>query len=143
MASVESADISWGRIRGPQGRVLSSVIRQTVQIIAERFRPDKIIMFGSYARGCAGPDSDVDLLAVMAARNEIDQSLRIEESLDPPFPLDVIVRTPRNLKWRLEEGDWFLREAVGQGKVLYEKADKTMGTQGRKRAYGAVEKTAM
>ena len=128
MARVESADISWGRIRGPQGRVLSSVIRQTVQIIAERFRPDKIIMFGSYARGCAGPDSDVDLLVVMAARNEIDQSLRIEESLDPPFPLDVIVRTPRNLKWRLEEGDWFLREAVGQGKVLYEKADKTMGT---------------
>src|SRR5260370_40547184 len=80
--------------------------------------------------------SDVDVLVVMRARNEIDQALRIEEALDAPFALDVIVRTPRNLGWRLEEGDWFLREVVGQGKVLYEKADGGVGAQGRGRPGG-------
>jgi hypothetical protein len=46
----------------------------------------------------------VDILVVMPAR--------IELAFDPPFPLDIIVRTPKNLKWRLEEGDSFLRDIL-------------------------------
>jgi hypothetical protein len=63
----------------------------------------------------------VDILVVMPARNQIDQAVRIELACDPPFPLDIIVRTPKNMKWRLEEGDSFLTEVVSKGKVLYEK----------------------
>jgi hypothetical protein len=51
--------------------------------------------------------------------------------VDYRFPLDLLVRTPRNLAWRLEEGDSFLREVVSKGKVLYEKADKGVGEKGR------------
>ena len=131
MAGKSKTSLQWGKVRNPCGLVSRSVIRRLAQHLVERFQPDQIILFGSYAYGRPTAESDVDLLVVMKARNEIDKALRIEEALDPPFALDVIVRTPKNLGWRLAEGDWFLRAVVGQGKVLYEKADGRMGAQGR------------
>ncbi len=113
-----------------------SAIRRLARQIAERFQPDKIILFGSYAYGKPHEHSDVDLLVVMPAYNEINQSIRIRLAIEPPFPLDLIVRTPENLAWRLEEGDWFLREVVGKGKVLYEMIDGGVGPQGRSRRPG-------
>jgi predicted nucleotidyltransferase len=109
------------------------VIRRFARQVAERFKPDRIILFGSYAYGTPHADSDVDILVVMPARNQIDQAVRIDKAIDPPCPLDLIVRTPKNMKWRLEEGDSFLREVVTKGKVLYEKADQGVGQKGRKR----------
>jgi predicted nucleotidyltransferase len=111
-----------------------SVIRRFARQVAERFQPDKIILFGSYAYGEPHADSDVDILVVMPARNELDQSVRISLLIDPPFPLDIIVRTPKNMKWRLEEGDSFLKEIVSKGKVLHEKADNGVGGEGRGRS---------
>ena len=98
-----------------------AVIRRYARAVAERFQPEKIILFGSYAYGEPHADSDVDILVVMPARNQIDKAIRIDREIDPPFPLDLIVRTPRTLAWRLKEGDSFLREIVARGKVLYEK----------------------
>src|SRR4051794_27671098 len=112
------------------------VIRQFAHRVAERFGPEKIILFGSYAYGTPHADSDVDILVVMPARNELDQAVRISLAVEAPFPLDIIVRTPRNLAWRLKEGDWFLREVVARGKVLYAKDDGRVGGQGRKRLPG-------
>jgi predicted nucleotidyltransferase len=54
------------------------VIRQYAREVAERFRPDKIILFGSYAQGTPHLDSDVDLLVIMPARNQLDQAVKIE-----------------------------------------------------------------
>src|SRR5437588_6071931 len=99
-----------------------SVIRRFARQVAERFGPEKIILFGSHAYGEPHADSDVDILVIMPARNEIDQACRIDSVTEPPFPLDLIVRTPKNMAWRLKEGDWFLREIVAKGKVLYDKA---------------------
>src|SRR5881394_2532634 len=106
------------------------VIRRFARQVAERFQPDKIILFGSYAYGTPHADSDVDILVVMPCRNQIDQACRIDDVLDPPFPLDLIVRTPKNLSRRLAEGDSFLREVTGKGKVLYEKDDGRVGAKG-------------
>jgi HEPN domain-containing protein/predicted nucleotidyltransferase len=106
------------------------VIRGYARRVAERFRPDKIILFGSYAYGTPHGDSDVDLLVIMPARNEIDQAVRIDRVIDPLFPLDLIVCTPKHVAWRLKEGDGFLREIVTRGKVLYEKADGPVGAEG-------------
>ena len=88
--------------------------------MAERFHPDKIILFGSHAYGTPHADSDVDILVVMPCRNQLDQAARISIDIDPPFPLDIIVRTPHNMEWRLAEGESFLREITSKGKVLYE-----------------------
>jgi predicted nucleotidyltransferase len=112
------------------------VIRRFARQVAERFQPDKIILFGSYAYGTPHADSDVDILVIMPARNQIDQAVRIDCAIDPPFPLDLIVRTPKNMKWRLEEGDSFLREITAKGKVLYEKNDRRVGTKSRGRLSG-------
>jgi predicted nucleotidyltransferase len=109
------------------------VIRHFARRVAERFRPDKIILFGSYAYGTPHADSDVDILVVMPARNELDQAMRIRLAVDYNFPLDLLVRTPANLSWRLAEGDSFLREVVTRGKILHEKIDSPVGPQGRSR----------
>jgi predicted nucleotidyltransferase len=105
------------------------VIREFARRVAERFHPDKIILFGSYAYGTPHEDSDVDILVVMPARNELDQMVRIDLACESCFPLDILVRTPENMRWRLEEGDSFLREIVSRGKVLYEIVDKGMGAK--------------
>jgi predicted nucleotidyltransferase len=109
------------------------VIRSFAADVAQRFHPDKIILFGSHAYGKPHADSDVDILVIMPARNQLDQAVNIELACDPPFPLDIIVRTPRNVRWRLQEGDSFLREILSRGKVLYEKDNPRMGSQGRSR----------
>lgn len=54
--------------------------------IAERFRPDLIMLFGSYAYGTPHGDSDVDLLVIMPCRNELDMSVKITWELPAPFP---------------------------------------------------------
>jgi predicted nucleotidyltransferase len=109
------------------------VIRRYARQVAEKFRPERIILFGSRAYGTPHEDSDVDLLVVMPARNESDQALRIWNALNAPFPMDLIVRTPRNLAWRLEQGDWFLREITSLGKTLYDAHDPRVGPKGRRR----------
>ena len=103
------------------------VIRRYARAIAEEFHPDRIILFGSYAYGTPNEDSDVDLLVVMSQ----NQAVRIRYRLAAPFPLDLIVRTPKEMKWRLEEGESFLTSIVTRGKVLYEKDDKGVG-QGKR-----------
>src|SRR5437660_5085506 len=110
-----------------------AVIREYARQIAELFHPEKIILFGSYAYGKPHKDSDVDILVVMPAADEINQAVRILEKTNSSFPLDLIVRTPDNLRWRLDEGDWFLREIIGSGAVLYEKAHGGVDSQGRER----------
>src|SRR5271166_4976464 len=108
-------------------------IRQLARQIAERFHPDKIILFGSHAYGTPHVDSDVDLLVIMPAHNQHAQAVRIRGALPAPFAMDLIVRTPKNLGWRLAEGESFHTEIVTKGKVLYEKSDSGVGPKSRTR----------
>src|SRR5438067_10067536 len=108
------------------------VIRRYARAIAEEFHPDRIILFGSYAYGTPHKDSDVDLLVVMPARNQHDQAVRIRWRLAAPFPVDLIVRTPKEMAWRLAEGESFLTTIMSQGKVLYAKNHARMGQKSRR-----------
>ncbi|MDP2207440.1 MAG: nucleotidyltransferase domain-containing protein [Bacteroidota bacterium] len=96
-------------------------IRSIAKRIAEKFDVQKIILFGSYAKGKADENSDVDLLVVMDTKmRPIQQRYEIYKSLTPiHFALDIIVRTENDLKQRIPKGDWFLKEAYETGKVLY------------------------
>jgi predicted nucleotidyltransferase len=114
--------------------VPAAKFRRFARQFAEQFRPDRIILFGSHAYGSPTDSSDGDILVVQTVRNEFDQSFKIHSTLLPPFPLDLIVRTPKNLAWWLAEGDSFLTEVVSRGKVLYEKADAGVGAKGRGRS---------
>jgi uncharacterized protein len=99
-------------------------IDELVTRIVERFRPEKIILFGSYARGTAGEDSDADILVVMPVKGskrkkatEIDIAL---VGLD--LPVDVIVVTPEELDRNKNIIGTIIYPALKEGKVLYEKA---------------------
>jgi uncharacterized protein len=109
------------------------VIRRYARAIAQEFQPDKIILFGSYAYGTPHEDSDVDLLVVMPNRNKQNQYVRIRMRLTAPFPMDLLVGTPKELKRRLEMGDSFMQTIVSKGKLLYEKVDEELGQKGRAR----------
>ena len=97
-----------------------AAIRRFARRIAERFEPDKIILFGSYAYGKPHAESDVDLLVIMRTRNVVDQSIRIKTAFDRLFLFDLIVRTPWQIERGLKDDNWFLREIIEKGKVLYE-----------------------
>ncbi len=99
-------------------------IRRAAREIIQAVDPEKIILFGSFAYGRPTPDSDVDLLVVMKSHRGIHaRTVQVSEVLRPrPFPVDIIVRTPDELKERLEIGDCFFREIVDKGVVLFERA---------------------
>lgn len=108
-----------------------AAIRRFARQIAERFQPDKIILFGSYAYGEPHNESDVDLLVIMRTKNAIDQSIRIIHAFECEFSLDLIVRTPWQIERGLKDDNWFLREIVEKGKILYESRDGQVGTESR------------
>ena len=108
-----------------------AAIRRFARRIAERFLPDKIILFGSYAYGKPHEESDVDLLVIMRTKNAIDQSIRISLAFERMFSLDLIVRTPYQIERGLKDDNWFLREIIEKGKVLYEARDRQVGSQSR------------
>ncbi len=96
-------------------------IHAVAQRIVEKFTPEKIILFGSYAYGNPQPSSDVDLLVVMKTElTPRGQRLQIARALSPrPFGLDILVRTPADLQRRLALGDFFLREVVSTDLVRF------------------------
>jgi predicted nucleotidyltransferase len=91
--------------------------------IIEAFNPYQIIVFGSHVYGRPDSDSDVDLLIVMESEERPAQrAAQVSKLLQPrPFPLDILVRTPEEIRQRLEIGDYFIQEVMERGKVLYER----------------------
>ncbi len=99
-------------------------IESAIQRIVEKFHPAKIILFGSYARGTAGPDSDVDLLVVMEVQgSKRRQAVEIDLALsDRTFPLDLIVVTPEEYEKYRDVVGHILYPAVREGRVVYDAA---------------------
>lgn len=98
-------------------------IDEVAQRIAQTFKPERVILFGSYAWGRPTPDSDVDLLVVMEDNDRpARRSARIARALlDVPFPIDILVRTSEEIQHRLCIGDYFIQEIMQRGRVLYER----------------------
>jgi len=104
-----------------------SAIRRFARRIGERFHPDKIILFGSYAYGAPHNESDVDLLVIMPAHDVVAQAIRISGAFERLFSHSIIVRTPRQVERGLKQNNWFLREVMAKGKVLYDARNGAMG----------------
>jgi len=96
-------------------------IDRMVRRIVRRFHPEKIILFGSHARGTAGPDSDVDLLVVMPIEGEKShKAVEIGVALHGLMvPKDVLVTTPEDFEWRKDTVGTIEYPAWHEGKVLY------------------------
>jgi predicted nucleotidyltransferase len=96
-------------------------IDRMVKRIVKKFHPEKIILFGSQARGDARPDSDVDLLVVMPVEGStFEKGLEIRQALwSIPGPVDIIVTTPEDFAWRKEYVGTIEWPAAREGKILY------------------------
>jgi len=93
--------------------------------IGEEFGAERVILFGSHARGTPSPDSDVDLLIIGPfTGRSADTSVEIQMKLRPGFPVDLLVRTPEKIRERIAMGDTFMEDVLRQGRVLYEAADR-------------------
>jgi predicted nucleotidyltransferase len=98
-------------------------IRELANRIVQEFSPEQIILFGSYAYGTPTEDSDVDLLIIMQSDGDVvRKSVEILERVRPQFAVDLLVRTPQQVAARMSLDDYFMRDIVEHGRVLYEAA---------------------
>ena len=96
-------------------------IQELANRIAREFHPDRIVLFGSYAYGVPTAESDVDLLVVMPFPGAgSTQAVEILRRVKARIPLDLVVRTPEDMRQRLAWNDFFLKEVTENGEVLYE-----------------------
>ena len=109
---------------------VAKTLPKAVRRIVTELKPDKIILFGSYAYGKPTPDSDVDLLIVMETNGKEKEMYRAASMLLYPreFPVDIIVKTPKEVEDAMRGGvvnGFFIREMVSKGKVLYGRHKRT------------------
>lgn len=103
---------------------IQDAIDEMTRRIVDHFHPDRIILFGSYVKGEPNDDSDLDILIVMPVEgsrrmkaNEIDLALA-----DRLVPMDLIVVTPEQFDRQKDMVGTIVREAVRDGRVIYERA---------------------
>ncbi|HAL55808.1 MAG TPA: hypothetical protein DCP63_04845 [Bacteroidetes bacterium] len=102
-------------------KISLTLIRSAAERISERFKVEKIVLFGSYAYGHPAAHSDVDLLVVMETRKRFSEIRYQMYTLleDCRIPLDVVIRRPGQVSTAMERRDWFLLEVLQKGRVLY------------------------
>ncbi len=112
--------------RSLQTETLGEVVHRIVKAV----NPQKVVLFGSYARGGAGQESDIDLLVVMSSSEpRYKRALPIYRALrGVKVPLDIIVYTPEEIAEWSEVRQAFVTTALREGIVLYEKEQKGPGT---------------
>ncbi|MCC6476349.1 nucleotidyltransferase domain-containing protein [bacterium] len=97
-------------------------IQEFCNSVVKQFNPEKVILFGSYARGEQRDWSDVDIMVVMPFEgNGIDLSVKMRTSIQHDFPLDLITVRPDELTRRHKEHDPFIGHALGDSRTLYER----------------------
>jgi predicted nucleotidyltransferase len=100
--------------------VTQEQVQELADDIARKFKPEKIILFGSYAYGKPTPDSDVDLLVLLPFEGKPwKTAAMIRSQIRPKFPLDLLARTSQQLQARIEMEDFFMREISERGQILY------------------------
>jgi len=104
-----------------QNLITEEKIREITQKIVKEFKPEKIILFGSYAWGEPNEDSDVDLFLVKNTRKRrVERGREVQRILwGSKIPVDVLVYTPEEIKKRLAFEDFFIEDIMQKGKILY------------------------
>lgn len=105
--------------KGPGG--IERELIRLVKAIARQYQPEKIVLFGSLARGEGSKESDVDLLIVKrTVAPRIHRRVEALRGIPRNIPLDVIVLTPEELEFLEKEQSPFIREILAEGKVVYD-----------------------
>ncbi|MBU1121413.1 MAG: nucleotidyltransferase domain-containing protein [Candidatus Omnitrophica bacterium] len=103
-------------------KILKDELRRMVDIIKVKYKPDKVILFGSFARGKVHKWSDIDLLIIKDTRQRpIDRCVRLARLVHPKVGVDLFIYTPKEYEFLLKEKFSLLMNILKEGKVLYEK----------------------
>jgi predicted nucleotidyltransferase len=102
---------------------IKTVIQRMLQKLVAEYAPQKVVLFGSYAYGTPGPDSDIDLLIIKETPERfLDRWITVQRILTGThrtFPVETLVLTPQEIEKRLAIGDQFIAEALEKGEILY------------------------
>jgi len=100
---------------------ISKEIQRITDQIIEKYKPDKIILFGSAARGELEPDSDADFLIIKKETPlyGADRIRHLSRMIDRNIPVDLLIYRPEEFEQRLQMGDPFLKTIIKEGKILY------------------------
>jgi predicted nucleotidyltransferase len=133
-ADAMNSKTQWYRL-GDSAESKRDYIKRLCLQIANAFLPERIILFGSQAYGAPTEDSDIDLLVIMPYEGSHSaQAIRILNQLNILAPIDLLVRSPEEVRERIEIGDRFMREIFERGKVMYEAVhNRVVWTAGRRR----------
>jgi len=118
-ASGARGGLYWDGVRLVPRRDIKSVCEE----LGRRFKPERTVLFGSYAYGQPTPHSDVDLLVITPLKRGERAGQRaacMRQELDAPFAMDLLVRTPQFIAERLAERDMFVEQVMSRGLVMYE-----------------------
>ncbi len=109
------------KIKSPN--ITDDMISEIIKKIINNFNPEKIILFGSRVWGSPTDWSDIDLLIIMDYYGVSSKiTAKISQIARPPYiPIDIIVRSPQEIQYRIKIGDHFIRRILTKGKVLYER----------------------
>ena len=101
---------------------LNSELARFVNLVVERFDPQKIILFGSLAQNAPKTWSDIDLVVIQKTKKRfIDRGLDIRSAFHPKVGMDILVYTPEEFEQLCNERLFFQEEIFEKGRVLYEK----------------------
>lgn len=99
---------------------IEAQIKEITDKIVREYQPEKIILFGSYAWGTPGPDSDLDFFIIKKTANPRQLARDIDKTLFPrSMPIDIFVYDQCQIAARLGEGDFFINDIINRGKTLY------------------------
>lgn len=96
-------------------------IKNLCQQIVREFQPEKIILFGSQVYGNPSEDSDIDLLIILPFEGRhTEQGVKIRQRIKSALPIDLLIRTPKQVSESLNLGDVFIKDIIENGRLLYE-----------------------
>jgi predicted nucleotidyltransferase len=100
---------------------LQSAIESITKQLIEKYKPEKIILFGSAAKGDAAPGSDADFLIIKSDTPSFsaDRIMEVSSLIERDVPVDFLIYRPEEFEKRVSIGDPFIGLILKQGKVLY------------------------
>lgn len=97
-------------------------LKKIIQNLKSNYDPEKIILFGSLTKGKLSRGSDIDLVIIKQTKdNPWKRAAQVDRFIEHAVPVDVLVYTPDEIEERLKMNDFFVKDILEKGKVLYER----------------------